>query len=51
MRESGGNLVNLLDRILEISAAEVDAIAIKRALAVLVDIIAEEVALFSSRAH
>ena len=51
MRESGGNLVNLLDRILEISAAEVDAIAIKRAPAVLVDIIAEEVALFSSRAH
>ncbi len=51
MRESGGNLVNLLDQILEISAAEVDAIAIKRAPAVLVDIIAEEVALFSSRAH
>lgn len=51
MRESGGNLVALLDRMLEISAAEVNAIAIRRSPAVLARVIAEEVALFGSRAR
>lgn len=51
MTESGGNLVRLLDRMLEVSAAEVDAIAIKRAPAVLHKVISEEVALFESRAR
>ncbi len=51
MRESGGNLVQLLDRILEISAAEVDAIAIRRAPGVLASIISEEIAQYESRAR
>lgn len=51
MQASGGNLVKLLDRILEISAAEVDAIAINRAPATLSDVISEEAALFDSRAR
>lgn len=51
MRESGGNLVQLLDRMLEISAAEVDAIAIRRAPSVLASIISEEVALYENRAR
>lgn len=50
MRESGGNLVQLLDRMLEISAAEVDAIAIRRAPAVLASIISDEVAFNEGRA-
>lgn len=50
MRGSGGQLVDLLNRMLDMSAAEVGAIAIKRAPAVLDRLISEEVALFQSKA-
>ncbi len=51
MRKSGGNLVKLLDRMLEVSAAEVEAIAIKRVPATLAHVISDEVSLFDSRAR
>ena len=50
MRESGVHLIDLLDRMLEMSAAEIGAISIKRAPGSLDKLISEEVALFSSRA-
>ena len=49
IRDSGVHLIGLLDRMLDLSAAEVDAIAIRRAPAVLASIFADEVSLFNSR--
>ena len=51
MRESGVHLVDLLDRMLEMSAAEIGAIAIRRAPSTLDKLITEEVALFTSKAR
>ena len=51
MREGGGNLVALLDRMMDISAAEVGAISIRRAPAVLTKVLEDEIALFDSRAR
>ncbi len=51
MHESGGNLVVLLDRMLDMSASEVGAISIRPGPAVLSKVIRDEVALFSSRAQ
>ena len=51
MRDGGRNLVALLDRMLDMSAAEIGAISIRRLPASLSRLIAEEVALFDSRAR
>lgn len=51
MRKSGVDLVELLDRMLEMSAAEIGAISIRRAPAVLDRLISEEVALFQGKAR
>ena len=49
IQDSGVHLIDLLDRMLDLSAAEVDAIAIRRAPAVLASIFADEILLFNSR--
>lgn len=50
MRESGANLVDLLNRTLEMSAAEVGALAISRTPEVLEKLISEEVVSLQSKA-